>query len=99
MLYVWLWLLMNKDKLIKTHVVVPRNLFFSVFSFYGDHDEAFFSFLLVLYIVLYFLLDLLTFVSYQEFSVAFTRYQTDTISKFAIIEGAKNFPEEGRYFL
>ena len=94
---------MNKDKLIKTHVVVPHNLFvcfFSVFcSFYGDDDEAFFSFLSFPYIVLNFLLDLLIFASYEEFSVAFTQYQTDMISKFAIIEGAKNFPEEGRYFL
>ena len=49
------------------------------------------------YTVLNSLLDLLTFESYQEFSAAFTQYQTDTISKFSIIEGAKNFSEEGRY--
>ena len=49
------------------------------------------------YTVLNSLIDLLTFESYQEFSAAFTQYQTGTISKFSIIEGAKNFSEEGRY--
>ena len=58
MLYVQLWWLMKIDKLNKTHVysIIPRNLFF----FHGDHDEAFFSFLLFPHTVLNFLLDLLT---------------------------------------
>ena len=89
---------MKKDKLIKTYVDVPRNLFF-FFSFYGDCNEAFFSFLCFLYTVLNLLLDLVTFDSYQEFSVTFTQYQTDTISKFAISERVKNFPEKGRCFI
>ena len=85
---------MKKDKLIKTQVNVPRHPVF--LSFYGDYDEAFFSFLSIPYTVVNFLLDLLTFDCYREFSVAFTQYQTDTISKFAIIDGTKNFPEEGK---
>ena len=58
MLYVQLWWLMKINKLIKTHVVIPCNLFF--FSFHGHYDETFFSFLLFPYIVLNFLLDLPT---------------------------------------
>ena len=58
MLYVQLWWLIKINKLIKTHVVIPCNLFF--FSFHGDYDETFFSFLLLPYIVLNILIDLPT---------------------------------------
>ena len=96
MLYVQLWWLMKIDKLNKTHAVVPRNLIFlSRWSWWNLFQLPIvsvhrFKFSLRFAHIAH---------SYQEFSVAFTQYQTDTISKFAIIEGAKNFPEEGTYFI
>ena len=59
MLCVQSWWLMKIHELIKTHVVIPCNLFFFL-RFHVEHDEAFFSFLLFPYAIPNFLLDLLT---------------------------------------